>query len=41
MNLDLGVFRGFPIHEQIKLEFRAEASNSTNTPHFNNPNAND
>ena len=39
VNLDLGVFRGFPIHEQIKLEFRAEASNSTNTPHFNHPNA--
>jgi hypothetical protein len=39
VNLDLGLFRGFPIHERVKLEFRAEAANSTNTPHFNNPNA--
>ena len=40
VNLDLGVFRRFPIREQFKLEFRAEASNFTNTPHFNNPSAN-
>ena len=40
VNLDLGVFRRFPIRELINLEFRAEAANSTNTPHFNNPNAN-
>lgn len=40
VNLDLGVFRRFPIREQINLEFRAEAANATNTPHFNNPNAN-
>jgi hypothetical protein len=24
----------------VSLEFRAEAANSTNTPHFNNPSAN-
>jgi hypothetical protein len=24
----------------VKLEFRAEAANTTNTPHFNNPSAN-
>ena len=40
VNLDLGVFRRFPIREQMSFEFRAEAANATNTPHFNNPNAN-
>jgi hypothetical protein len=34
------VFRRFPIRESINLEFRAEAANATNTPHFNNPNSN-
>jgi hypothetical protein len=28
------------IRERIRLEFRAEAANATNTPHFNNPNSN-
>jgi len=36
-NYDLSVFRSFPIKEQLKLEFRAEAYNLTNTPHFANP----
>jgi hypothetical protein len=36
-NLDLGVFRNFAIREKINLQFRAEAFNATNTPHFNNP----
>ncbi len=36
-NLDLGVFRNFAIREKIQLQFRAEAFNATNTPHFNNP----
>ena len=40
INLDASLFRSFPVREQFKLEFRAEASNSTNTPHFNNPNSN-
>ena len=40
VNLDLGLFRRFPIREPWTLEFRAEAANSTNTPHFNNPNSN-
>jgi hypothetical protein len=40
VNLDLSVFRRFPIREELNLEFRAEASNATNTPHFNNPSAN-
>ena len=40
VDTDLAMFRSFPIRERIKLEFRAEASNATNTPHFSNPNAN-
>jgi hypothetical protein len=40
VNLDLGLFRRITIREPWTLEFRAEAANSTNTPHFNNPNAN-
>jgi hypothetical protein len=40
VNLDLGVFRRFPITERVNLEFRSEAANATNTPHFNAPNAN-
>jgi hypothetical protein len=39
-NVDLGLFRRFPISERFTLQFRAEAFNSTNTPHFNNPNTN-
>jgi hypothetical protein len=40
VNLDLGLFRKFSVYEKITLEFRAEAANSMNTPHFNNPAAN-
>lgn len=36
-NVDLGVFRNFALRENINLQFRAEAFNATNTPHFNNP----
>ncbi|HQR34025.1 MAG TPA: TonB-dependent receptor [Blastocatellia bacterium] len=36
-NLDLGLFREFRITEGIKLQFRAEAFNATNTPHFSAP----
>ncbi len=36
-NLDLGLFREFNITEGIKLQFRAEAFNATNTPHFAAP----
>ncbi|MBI4893253.1 MAG: TonB-dependent receptor [Acidobacteria bacterium] len=39
-NLDLGVFRSFRITERVSMQFRSEAFNSTNTPHFNNPGAN-
>lgn len=40
VNLDLGVFRTFALTERFHLQFRAEAFNATNTPHFNNPGAN-
>ena len=40
VNVDLGVFRDFPIRERLTLQFRAEAFNASNTPHFNNPNNN-
>lgn len=36
-NLDASIFRRFPIHERIGLEFRAEAFSVTNTPQFSNP----
>jgi hypothetical protein len=39
-NLDLGLFREFRITEGIRLQFRAEAFNATNTPHFNSPGTN-
>jgi hypothetical protein len=37
VNLDFGLFRNFRISERIQLQFRAEAFNLTNTPHFANP----
>jgi aerobic-type carbon monoxide dehydrogenase small subunit (CoxS/CutS family) len=37
VNLDFSLFRTFGITEGLVLEFRAEAFNLTNTPHFNNP----
>jgi len=39
-NVDLSLFRRFPIGQKVALELRAEAFNVTNTPHFNNPNGN-
>lgn len=39
-NLDAGLFREFRITERWNLQFRAEAFNATNTPHFANPGAN-
>ena len=33
-NLDLSLFRSFPITETKRLEFRFEAFNATNTPVF-------
>jgi hypothetical protein len=40
VNVDLSLFRDFRLSEQIKLQFRAESFNFTNTPHFNNPASN-
>lgn len=39
-NLDLSVFRNFPITERTRIEFRAEAFNVTNTPVWGIPNSN-
>jgi hypothetical protein len=36
-NLDLSVFRTFPIREPIRLQLRAEALNLMNHPNFGNP----
>ncbi|MSV32790.1 MAG: hypothetical protein EXQ57_09745, partial [Bryobacterales bacterium] len=33
-NLDAGLFRSFPVTEKFNVQFRAEAFNFTNTPHF-------
>jgi hypothetical protein len=38
-NLDLAVFRNFPVTERFKLEFRAEAANALNIVNLNNPSA--
>jgi hypothetical protein len=38
-NWDFGVFREFRVNERWRLQFRAEAFNFTNTPHFANPNS--
>ncbi|HSS97895.1 MAG TPA: TonB-dependent receptor [Terriglobales bacterium] len=39
-NLDLSVFRSFPISETKRIEFRFEAFNATNTPVFGTPRTN-
>ncbi len=39
-NLDLGLFREFSLTERFRLQFRAEAFNATNTPHFAAPSNN-
>ncbi len=36
-NYDFSVFRFFPIREKMRLEFRAEFYNLTNSPRFGNP----
>jgi hypothetical protein len=37
VNLDLSLFRDFYLTERFTLQFRAEAANLSNTPHFGNP----
>ena len=39
-NIDFSLFRDFRLSERWKAQFRAEALNLTNTPHFANPSAN-
>jgi len=39
VNLDLLVGRNFAITETVRLEFRGEFYNFTNTAHFGRPNA--
>ena len=39
INTDLSLYRMFKITEKVNLQFRAEAFNLSNTPHFANPNA--
>jgi hypothetical protein len=36
-NLDFAVFKNFAITERFRAQFRAQAYNLTNTPHFSNP----
>ncbi len=40
VNLDFGLFRDFNVTERWKVQFRGEAFNLSNTPHFNNPGGN-
>ncbi|HWR53677.1 MAG TPA: TonB-dependent receptor, partial [Bryobacteraceae bacterium] len=40
VNTDLSLFRTFKLTERINLQFRGEAFNLSNTPHFGNPNGN-
>jgi hypothetical protein len=40
VNWDIGIFRQFSVSERWKIQFRAEAFNATNTPHFGNPGSN-
>ena len=40
VNLDAGIYRQFTLTERLLMEFRAEAFNFTNTPHFANPGSN-
>jgi hypothetical protein len=39
-NYDFSLFRTFAIKERVRLEFRGEFYNLTNSPHFSNPSGN-
>ncbi|MBI4903106.1 MAG: TonB-dependent receptor [Acidobacteria bacterium] len=36
-NLDLSIFKNFPVRERMQVQFRAESFNLTNTPTFDTP----
>jgi len=38
VNMDFSLFRTFNVTERLALQFRADAANLFNTPHFLNPN---
>ena len=38
VNMDFSLFRTFNLTERLNLQFRTDAANLFNTPHFNNPN---
>lgn len=38
VNMDFSLFRSFKFTERFELQFRVDAANLTNSPHFNNPN---
>jgi hypothetical protein len=38
VNFDFSLFRTFRIVERLELQFRADAANLFNTPHFLDPN---
>ena len=38
VNMDFSLFRTFKMTERLGLQFRADAANFFNAPHFNNPN---
>jgi hypothetical protein len=40
VNLDASIFRDFKVTERFTAQFRFDAFNATNTPHFNNPGSN-
>lgn len=40
VNMDFSLYRTFKLTERFNLQFRAEAFNLSNTPHFSNPNGN-
>ena len=40
VNMDLSLYRTFKLTEKFDLQFRAEAFNLSNTPHFSNPSGN-
>jgi hypothetical protein len=39
--MDFSLFRTFNFTERLTLQFRADAANLFNSPHFNNPGVND